>query len=187
MATAKLARSAQHKVGQHLLGVVNEALDLVRRFQEAPGFRSYVLERMRLLVPIGVLMVITSIGCAAATVLYLGGTRSIFVLLALLLVPFVLLGSLFVQAYVFFSWLESRALAQALHRRPAAPGPVARWVRKKLGADMGSVPPVPWILAASVLLLPLAMLVMVAPKTGLALILLHILAPIAFARLESVV
>jgi hypothetical protein len=184
MATAKRDRSAQQRVAQHLLGVVNDALNLVRRFQEAPGFRSYVLDRIRLLVPVGLLMVVTSIACTAATVLYLGGTRPIFVLLALLLVPFVLLGSLFVQAYVFFSWLEGRALARALHRPPAARGPVARWLRNKLGVEMGSVPPVPWILAAIVLLLPLAMLVMVAPKMGLTLILLHLLAPILFARFD---
>lgn len=187
MATANRDQSAQHKVAQHLLGVVNEALNLVRRFQEVPGFRAYVLGRLWLVLPIGVLMIVTSIGCAAATVLYLGGTRPLLVLLAILLVPFVLVGSLFVQAYVFFFWLESRALAQALHRSPPARGPVARWLRQKLGVDMGSLPPVPWTLAAIFLLLPMAMLVMLTPIVGSVLILLHVLAPIVFARLESMV
>jgi hypothetical protein len=183
MAAANRDRSAQQKVGQHLLGVANDALSLVGRFQEAPGFRAYVLERLALVVPIGVLMALTSIGCAAATVLYLGGTRPLLVLLAILLVPFVLLGSLFVQAYVFFSWLESRALAQAL-RRKAPRGPVSAWMFRKLGADMGSLPPVPWVLAVIFLLLPLAMLVAVAPKFGLGLVVLLVLAPIVFARFD---
>jgi hypothetical protein len=43
---------------------------------------------------------------------------------------------------------------------------------------------VPWILTAIFLVLPLAMLVMVAPKIGLVLILLLVLAPILFARFD---
>jgi hypothetical protein len=182
----KREQSAQDKIAQYVfLGVVQEALNLVRRFQEGEGFRAYVLRRMGLVVPIGLLMLLTSLGCAAATVLFIGGTRPLLVLLAILLVPFVLVGSLFVQAYVFFSWLESRALAQALHRKAPPRGPVARWLMQKLSVDMGSLPPVPWVLAAIFLFLPLAMLVMVAPKLGLALILLQVLAPILYARLDG--
>jgi hypothetical protein len=183
MAATNRAQSAQQKLEQHLLGAVNDALDLVRRFQELEGFRAYLLGRLPLIVPIGLLIVVTSIACAAATVLYLGGTRSFLVLLAMLLVPFVLAGSLFVQAYTFFSWLESRALAQALHRK-APRGPMAAWMIRKLGVDMGSLPSVPWVLAAIFLLLPLAMLVMVAPTFGLALIVLLVLAPVVFARFD---
>jgi hypothetical protein len=183
MATANRNQSAQQKVAQHLLGTVQEGLDLAHRFQESEGFRAYVQRRMGLVAPIGVLMILTSLACTAATVAYLGGTRPLFVLLAILLVPFVLAGSLFVQAYVFFFWLENRALAQALHRK-APRGPVAAWLMRKLGVDMGSPPPVPWLLAAIFLVLPLAMLLMVAPKLGLGLIVLLLLAPIAFARFD---
>jgi hypothetical protein len=183
MASANRVQSAQQKVEQHLLGVVQEALNLVQRFQEAEGFRAYVLGRLWAVVPIGLLMILTSLACTAATVLYLGGTRPLLVLLAMLLVPFVLVGSLFVQAYAFFSWLESRALARALHRKPR-PGPLATWLMRKLGVDMGSFPPVPWVLAAIFLLLPLAMLLMVAPKLALGLIVLLMLAPIVFARFD---
>jgi hypothetical protein len=183
MATANGDQSARQKVEQHLLGVVQEGLNLVRRLQEGEGFRAYVLGRLWLVVPIGLLMILTSLACTAATVLYLGGTRPLFVLLAILLVPFVLMGSLFVQAYVFFSWLENRALAQALHRK-APRGAVAAWLMRKLGVDLGSLPPVPWVLAAIFLVLPLAMLVMLAPKFGLGLIVLQVLAPIVFARFD---
>jgi hypothetical protein len=177
--------SAQEKIAQYVfLGVLQDALNLVRRFQEVEGFRAYVLKRMWLVVSIGLLMLVTSLGCAAATVLFIGGTRSLLVLLAMLLVPFVLAGSLFVQAYVFLAWLESRALAQALHRKAPARGPVAVWMMQKLRVDMGSLPPVPWVLAAIFLFLPLAMLVMVAPTLGALLIVLHILAPVVFARFD---
>lgn len=174
----------QHSIAQSVLFTpLNAALSLAQRVQDAPALRAYVLGRMGLIVPAGLLMLVTSIGCAAGTVLYLGGTRPLLVLLALLLVPFVLVGSLFVQAYTFFAWLESRALAKALHHRPAAPGPLAARLRK-LGIDMGRMPPVPWGLAAIFLLLPLAMLILVLPGLGFTLIVLQFLAPFAFARLD---
>lgn len=185
MTTAHRQQSPQRKVMQYLLlGVVEDALNLVQRYQEGQGgFRSYVLERMRFVVPVGVLMGVTSIGCAAATVLYIGGTRSTLVLLAILLVPFVLLGSFFVQAYVFAFWLENRALAQALHHSPAAAGPIAARLRKA-GIKVGALPPVPWALAALFLFLPLGMLMIVVPWLGILLTALLIAAPIAFVRLD---
>jgi hypothetical protein len=183
MATAKRHQSAQQKVAQYLLGTLTEGLNLAYRFRDSDGFRAYVQRRIGLVAPIVVLIVLTSLACTAATVLYLGGMRPLLVLLAILLVPFVLAGSLFVQAYVFFFWLENRALAQALHRK-APRGPVAAWLMRKFGVDMGSPPPVPWVLAAIFLVLPMAMLVMVAPKIGLVLILLLMLAPILFARFD---
>jgi hypothetical protein len=182
MATAKRPESVQ-KVTQHLLGVLQEGLNLAYRLRDSEGFRAYVQRRIGLVAPIAVLIVLTSLACTAATVLYLGGMRPLLVLLAILLVPFVLAGSLFVQAYVFFFWLENRALAQALHRK-AQRGPVGAWLMRKLRVDMGSPPPVPWILTAIFLVLPLAMLVMVAPKIGLVLVLLLVLAPILFARFD---
>jgi hypothetical protein len=152
-----------------LLDPLNDGMSLVRRYQEGQGFRGYVKERMALLVPVGLLMAVTSIGLAAGTVLFLGGTRSALVLLAILLVPFVLAGSFFVQAYMFASWLENRALAKALHHSPR---------------DIGAMPPVPWVLAAIFLVVPLAMLFSVVPQLAAALIALQILAPFAFARLD---
>jgi hypothetical protein len=165
-----------------LLDPLNQGLNLLRRYREAQGFRSYVMERRPLLIPIGLLMAVTSLACAAGTVMYLGGTRSVLVLAAMLLVPLVLAGSFFVQAYVFASWLEARALARALHRGPAA-GPIAAQLRK-WGMDMGSMPPVPWVLAALFLAAPLAMLWAVTPGFAFALIALHVAAPLAFARLD---
>jgi hypothetical protein len=174
----------QHSIAQALLlEPLNEALGLAHRFQEAKGFRGYLQERKVLLIPIVVLMVMTSLSCAAASVLYLGGTRSILVLMAILLVPFVLAGSLFVQAYVFFAWLENRAIAKAL-RRSLPRGPVARWLKQRLGVDMGTFPPVPWVLAAAFLVAPLAALLDVAPAWALVLIAFMVLAPVAFARLD---
>jgi hypothetical protein len=156
-----------------LLDPLNEATSLFRRYQGAPGLRGYIQDRMRYLAPIGALMVLISLACTAATVLYLGGTRSVLVLLAMLIAPFVLFGSLFVQVYVFGSWLEGRAFERTLQRRrPVTP------------LDMGRMPSVPWVFAGLFLVAPLAMLVSVMPALGVLLILLLAAAPVAFARLD---
>jgi hypothetical protein len=162
---------------------VNDAAGLVRRYQQGHGFRTYVKDRMPLLVPVGLLMVLTSVACAAGTVLYLGGTTSLLVLLALLLVPIVLGGSFLVQVLVFASWLESRALARALHRSPRPGGPITMHLRKA-GMDMGTMPPVPWVLAVLFVALPFMMLFQVAPLFATLLLLLHIGAPFAVARFD---
>jgi hypothetical protein len=184
MAIAERPQSAPHKLAHYLfLGVIDDALGLAQRYQEVQGFRGYVRNRMNLITPIAMLMVVTSVGCAAATVLFLGGTRPMLVLFSILLVPFVLIGSLFVQAYVFGAWLENRALAQALHHSPRRPGPLAARLRKA-GIDMGTLPRVPWVLAALFLFLPLAMLTDVVPKLGFGLIALLVITPFVYARLD---
>lgn len=165
------------------LNPLNDGMGLVRRYQDGQGLRTYVKDRMALLAPVGLLMVFTSLAFAAGTVLYLGGTRSVLVLFALLLVPLVLAGSFVVQAYVFGTWLESRALAKALHRRPKRVGPLAARLLR-YGMDMGTVPPVPWVLALLFVALPLLMLFQVAPKFAALLVFLHIVAPFGFARLD---
>ena len=148
-----------------LLDALNGAFSLAQRTRDAAPLKAYLRERTLLIVPVVALMAIVSICCAASMVMFLGGTSSLLVLLSMLLVPFVLVGSFFVQAYVFFSWLEARALAKALHH---GTGPL----------------PVPWVLAAIFLVVPLAMLVTVSPLVGITLILLLVAAPFGFARLD---
>lgn len=164
---------------------LKDALNLVQRYQQGELFRRYVTQRMWLVAPAVLLIVATSLVLAFGIVMYVGGTRPLTVLLSLLLAPFVLAGSLFVQGYVFLSWLEGRSLAKSLgHRVGKSRGKLAAWIEKQIEADLGTMPPVPWLLAAIFLVLPLAALVMAAPKLAIALIVLQILAPIAFARLD---
>ena len=166
--------------------MLNDALNLAHRLKEGAVFRNYVLQRLPLIVPLALLILVASISCTAATVLYIAGTRSFLLLLALFLIPVVLLGSLFVQSYVLLAWLEGRALAKAYphHKRPP-PGRLAAFIRRRLGADMGEVPPVPWVLAAVALGVPLFLFVLLAPKFALPLIALLIAAPVVYARLDG--
>lgn len=164
---------------------LKDAMNLAQRFQQGELFRKYVVERMWLVVPAAALMLATSLALAFGIVVYVGGTRPMTVLLALLIAPFVLAGSLFVQAYLFLSWLEGRALARSLGRRARkARGRAVAWIEGHLDADLGSLPPVPWLLAGIFLGLPLAILVLAAPKLAFAVIVLQLLAPLAYARLD---
>jgi len=144
---------------------LQDAISLAQRFEESEPFRRYVIQRMWLVAPAALIAAIASLACAFGTVLFIGGTRPLFVLLGLVVAPFVLIGSFFVLGYVFLSWLENRALARAL-RHPVG------------------MPPVPWVLAAIFLALPLAMLAAALPTLAAAVALLLVLGPIVFARLD---
>jgi hypothetical protein len=106
-------------------------------------------------------------------------------LFALLLAPVILIGNLFVQGYVFFGWLENRALAEGLKHRLEPEGPVKRWLRKNLRAEIGKFPPLPWIFVAVFLLLPLLALASVFPTVALALVAVHVAAVLAYARIDT--
>jgi len=186
MASQDREDPVQELIRQYLpTETLSEARNLLHRFQEGEAFKLYVLRRIWLVIPVGLVIVLVGLACAAATVLFFAAGGSWLALPAFVLAPFILIGSLFVQLYVFFSWLESRALAKAFRRRARpAQGAFARWLAKKTGADLGTLPPVPWILAAVVLAAPLAMLALVAPKIALLLIPLALLTPILYAVLD---
>ena len=138
----------------------DEARNLAERYQKGDAFRFYVLERMRLVIPAAVAFLLVSIACTAATVVFLAGSRSWLMLPALVLAPLILIGSLFVQIYVFFSWLELQALARALgHAAKPTPGTL------------------PWGLAAIFLFAPLVILASLSWLAALSLIVLAALAP----------
>ena len=186
MSTPNRKNAAQHWIVRFLpLATLKEAEKLAQRFQDVEGFRFYVLERRMLVIPAVLVIVLISIACAAGTVVFLAGAHGLLTLLALVLAPVILVGSLFVQMYVFFFWLENRALARALgHRAKATQGMLAAWLSRKFDVDMGTPPPVPWILATVVLFAPLAMLAYFAFNVAIVLIVLAILAPIVYARFD---
>jgi hypothetical protein len=151
---------------------LKDAWKLAARFQQAEGFREYVRRRAAFVVPAVALFVLISIACAAAMVIFLAERHAMLALPGMVLAPFVLVGSFFVEALVFFSWLEGRALAQALGRRG------------KKTFDFGQLPRVPWVLAALFLVLPLLVLGAVSATAALVLILLAVLITVAIARFD---
>lgn len=175
----------QQRLGQQLLAPLDDALGLARRYREVDAFHDYVVDRARLVIPAMALIAVAAVACGLTPVMALVGTRPIAALAGLLLAPVMLLGSLFVLGLVFFSWLEERSLARSLgHRTGPRERKWARWIRKKLGADLGRPPRVPWLLAALFVALPFAMLASLVPVVAAVLVVLLAATPIAFARLD---
>lgn len=149
-----------------------DAMKLASRFQHAQGFREYLQRRAAFVVPAVALFVLVSVACAAATVIFLADRHALLALPAMVLAPFVLAGSFFVEAFVFFSWLEGRALAQALGRR------------SKRDLDFGQLPTIPWVLTALFLVLPLMVLAAVSGTAAFVLMLLAVLIVVAIAKFD---
>ena len=168
----------------HPLASVQEAANLYNRYQAGAGFRAYVRGRMNLVVAAAAVILLGAIACTAGAVVSLAGARAYLMLLVLLLAPFMLVGSLLVQAFLFFGWLENRAIAKGLKHALEREGPVRRWLRKNLGAEIGKFPPVPWVFAAVFLALPLLLTAAVAPKVAAGLVLAYAAAIILFARFD---
>src|SRR5262245_12783660 len=171
MAATNRAPSVPERIAQYLLfDTIEDAINLYHRLQEGTVFHRYVLSRLHLVAPTCVLIAATSLLCAAGTVMYFADTRSAMVIVGMILAPFIVIGSTFVQAYVLFGWLENRALARDLaHRKPRT---------------IGRLPPIPWGLAATFVVAPLAALVAVHPRLGIALGVILVIAPFAYARLD---
>ena len=150
-----------------------DAMKLFTRFRQAQGFRQYLQRRAAFVVPMVALFVLVSVACTAATIIFLADRHPLLALPGMMLAPFVLIGSFFAEAFVFFSWLEGRALAQALGRR------------SKRDFDFGQMPQnVPWILAALFLVLPLFILASVSLTAALVLILLAVGIIVAIAKFD---
>src|SRR5215213_7879483 len=103
------------------MDILTETQNLSQRFQHGGAFKHYLRERLILVVPALVIFLAFSVATAAGTVIYLGGTRSFLVLVGMLLAPVVLLSTLFVQIFIFFQWLENRAIAQATRHAARTP------------------------------------------------------------------
>jgi hypothetical protein len=148
-----------------MLVTLREARNLAQRFEQGELFRLYVRRRLWLIGPLCAVMLATSVACAAATIVLFTEIAPWLALVGILLAPLVLFGSLLLQAYVLFSWLEDRALHRA-------------------GAHLARAPDVPWALAAAVVFLPLAILLFIAPAAGLVLLGLQVGGPLLYARYD---
>jgi hypothetical protein len=186
MATPRQKDPAQHWIVRFLpLQTLKNAQDLAQRFREVEGIRLYVHERQAMVAVATLVIVFISFACAIGVVVFLADRHSLLALLGILLLPVVLVGSFLVLAYVFFSWIEGRALVRELgHRHQPARGAAALWLSKTFGLDMGPFPPVPWFLAALVLFVPLALLAATWFNAALVVILFGILMPALYAKFD---
>ena len=146
-----------------------EAPNLLRRYQEGAAFRQYVQRRTPLVFASLVVMLTLSLATTAGMVVYFGDIHTWRVLAGLILAPFLLVGSLFVQGFVFFSWLEQRAIDEVSGRtRP----------------PREQIPPIPWLLVAIFVAAPLLVLALLSPKLAALLLLIAICTPLAYSFLD---
>jgi len=153
------------------MDILHEAPNLLQRYRHGDVFRQYVQRRRPLVAAALVVFLAVGMATTAALVVFFGGTHSLLVLACLVLAPFLLAGSLFVQAFIFFSWLEQRALDQVSRRGP-------RTFKEQL-------PQIPWALAGAFLVAPFLVLALVSIKVAATLLLIVVLTPVAFARLDA--
>lgn len=161
------------------MDIFNEALNLARRYEKGDAFRNHVSDRMNLVAPGIAVCVVISIALSIGIMGQMdhGGLRAFLAVIAL---PLILLGSALLQIYIFFSWLELRALRPMLaHDAPAAP----TWLAK-LRSRLGKAPPMPWISIAVLLVLPFLLLAATSPKIAFLVVALAIAAPITYAQLD---
>ena len=161
------------------MDIFNEALNLVRRYEKGDAFRNHVNDRMQLVAPVIAVCVVISLALCIGIMSQMdhGGLRAFLAVVAL---PLVLIGSALLQIYVFFSWLELRALRPMLsHDAPASP----TWLAK-LRSRLGKAPPVPWVSIGVLLFLPLLLLAATSPKVAVLVVALAIAAPITYVHLD---
>ena len=158
-----------------------EAQNLLKRYRQGQAFRHYVEERMPLVFLAVIVFLGYSLATTAATIVFIGGTHGFLTLLAMLIAPFVLVGSLAVLLFIFFSWLETRAMADVTGQ----PAMAARHLQSlpALRTALGRLS-VPWLFAGVFLLVPFIMTALVSGKTALALLVATILAPVGFSLLD---
>jgi hypothetical protein len=166
------------------MDIVTETQNLLQHCQPGNAFRKYLDARLRLVVPVLVIFLAFSIATTAGTVIFLGGTRSFLVLVALITAPFVLLGNLYVQAFTFFLWLENHAIDRATHRRP-------RTEKEELAATLSGLcrtvkgfPLVVQVVGAAIVLVPLLFLAALSGTIAFLLLALLLATPFAFSLLD---
>ena len=163
-----------------LVATINAGLGLVERYRRGAAFRGYV-KRHGVEIVLAILVAVAiALACTGATIVFVGGTRPWRVFLALIAAPIVLLGNAGLLLYLFFSWIEGRAVTS-----PQPHGRLGAWIRAKLGANLGAPPPVPWLLVALFIGLPFLMMLWLSWPTALVLLVLAAALPILYARADQ--
>jgi hypothetical protein len=160
------------------MDILVEAPGLLRRYRESDGFRRYVDDRAPLVIAVSVVFLMFSLATTTGTVVSLGGTRSFLVLLMLVLAPFLLAGTFLTLLFVFFSWLENRALELTLARvkKPARP--------REWRGVLAGLPRIPWLPVGGFVALPLGLLASLSVGGAAVMLLLALAAPVGYAFLD---
>jgi hypothetical protein len=159
------------------MDIFTEARNLVQRYEKGEAFRLYMEKRWPLAIAPLLLFLAFSLA-AGLGLMGLAGTSKFLGFLAVLVAPVIIIGSLFVQAYVFFSWLELRAMERMSHHgpRPAKAGRL-----RQLQSRLGKPPPIPWIPVAVFVIAPFVLLALASVKAASLFLVLAILTPVLYS------
>jgi len=160
-----------------------EAPNLLRRYREGHAFREYVERRAALVLPAMFIYLVFSVATTAATLVFFGSRSALLMIFAMMMAPFIFGASLVVLLFMFFAWLELRAMAQ-LDRRPAPANGRGVLSLPALRAACAGMPPVPWLLGGIFIGVPLFIVLLVSPKSAVVLVAAALLTPVAFALLD---
>jgi hypothetical protein len=165
------------------MDIFTEAPSLLRRYREGAAFRRYVDERSLLVLPAVLVFVAFSIITTATTIVFFGTKNLLLMFVSMLMAPFIFGASLVVFLFVFFSWLELRAMAQ-LAGRPAPAHGRAAISFLGLRSALEQFPPVPWLFGAIFVGVPLVIASLVSPNIAAALIGAMLGTPILYALFD---
>jgi hypothetical protein len=163
------------------MDILTEARNLAQRYEKGDAFRLHVRARSSLVVPVLLLFLAFSIALGLG-LFGVMGTSGFGVFLAMVFVPFVLLGSFALQCFVFFSWLELRALEPMLphHAAPAR----GNWLCR-LRSRLGKPPPaIPWIAVTLLVFIPFLLLALASLKAAALVLVAAVLTPVVYALLD---
>jgi len=160
-----------------------EAPNLLRRYREGHAFREYVEQRAALVLPAVFIYLVFSVATTAATLVFFGSRSALLLICAMMMAPFIFGASLVVLLFMFFAWLELRAMGQ-LDGRPAPANGRGVLSLPALRAAFAGMPPVPWLLGGIFIGVPLFIVLLVSPKSAVVLVAAALLTPVAFALLD---
>jgi len=165
------------------MDIFTEAPNLLHRYREAAAFRRYVEERSPLVLLAVLVFLVFSIVTTATTIVFFGTKHVLLMFVTMLMAPFILGASLVVFLFVFFSWLEARAMAR-LAGRPAPVHGKATLSLPGLRLALEQFPPVPWLFAGIFVGVPLLIAALVSAKTAALLLAAALATPILYALFD---
>ena len=165
------------------MDIFTEAPNLLRRYRQGAAYRRYVEDRTPLVLPAVLVFVAFSIVTTATTIVFFGTKNLVLMFVAMLMAPFILGASLVVFLFMFFSWLEARAMAR-LAGRPAPVHGKDTLSLPGLRSALEQFPPVPWLFGAIFIGVPLIIAALVSAKTAAVLLAAVLATPILYALLD---
>jgi len=166
--------------------ILRDARDLLQKFETNDVFREYVVNRIWLVLGVVLVFVLMSTVCAISIMFFTARLAPPPVpvslrFFALLLGAAIWVGGIVGQTYVFLIWLEERAAQRnraAQGIQSAVPGGILAYLKYSRAMP-------PWILVALCVVLPIAILAAYAPLMAAVLVVLAVLAPVVFDKIDS--